>query len=159
MSVPGDPWCKLNPPEKVAGYFLVARSPLFARRPMQSFINGVPALDPTVHERTSAGKRAQTTRTQGNYPSIRIYGLKSLKSVAVFSRRIDPNRRCGARFSQRQTTSSGVREWNEHFAKRSIHSWRVRSLSRARGIQLLARTGDLIYSSEGTNSSCPLSRR
>lgn len=36
MSVPGDPWCKLNPPEKVAGYFLVARL-LLARWPMQSF--------------------------------------------------------------------------------------------------------------------------
>jgi hypothetical protein len=42
MSVPGDPWCKLNPAEKVAGYFLVA--PL-ARRPMQSFINGA-RVDP-----------------------------------------------------------------------------------------------------------------
>lgn len=26
--VPGDPWCKLNPPEKVARYFLVALFPL-----------------------------------------------------------------------------------------------------------------------------------
>lgn len=36
MSVPGDPWCKLNSPEKVAGYFLVA--PLAPYTPVDAIV-------------------------------------------------------------------------------------------------------------------------